>query len=218
MKGKENVLADYLSRIAAIQLKPKFLRKSITKLKEGRYSKEEKEKFTEIHDLELPLLIDITRKIVVAKNCLFKILVTFHKKLAHCGAKKLYYTLKDLYFGKNMSRKCQEVVKTCQICQVEKSTKVLYGLKHNYLQSKTLFEVLATDLVGPYETWELTGNFEKDKIWFLTIVDTCSRFTKVFSLYSTTSSNIIDYFLIRFKEVELPRICISDQGRQFVSS
>ena len=117
-----------------------------------------------------------------------------HQYLSSCGSTKLYFTIKGYFYSKNLSREFHKVVSKCFDYQIEKQTPVKYGLIHKSLQSASPLETIATDIVGNYKANEIKGELSKENVWFLTIFDTCTRFTKVYLLYEITSNKVIKYF------------------------
>ena len=123
---------------------------------------------------------------------------------SHLGIEKTTAKAKEIVFWPNMIKEVTDSIKNCSTC-----------IRHqNSLQRETL---LNKDLAErPFEIVS-ADFFQFSSKQYLLIVDSFSKFPELFTMDSTISSKIIDYFKSVFARHGKPDILYTDNGPQFVS-
>ncbi|KAF0985836.1 hypothetical protein HZS_215 [Henneguya salminicola] len=125
--------------------------------------------------------------------------------------------VKDYLSISGLHKKCYMISKGCNKCLENKTFNPHKGKVEGGLYSKKPFEIISTDIVGPYEGRHFS-NAPADKIWILTISDICTRYSLATSLLKPDAEHICaslkKYW---FSNYELPIKIISDQGRPYMS-
>lgn len=136
-----------------------------------------------------------------------------HALSNHPGWKETYRAVRQRYYWKGQKNDVRLYVGACHVCAC---TKPLNSRPNDPMQPRTPrqpWEVISVDLMGPYPR---TG---KGKSYILVATDCFSRWTEAYPLGTATSKTIIETlereFFTRFG---YPRVCLSDNGPQFVSN
>lgn len=109
----------------------------------------------------------------------------------------------------------------CQECQVFKTTHKQYGSLKGHLTSPAPFEIIACDIVGPYDfIMDKSSDEEPDEYrYILSIIDLFSRWVELVPLRSISALEITVAvecaWLCRFS---VPSSIITDNGMQFLST
>ena len=86
------------------------------------------------------------------------------------------------------------------------------------LSSDKLFDFIASDIVGPYNTQDFLCEEFKEKFYIVTFIDIFSRWTEVDILFNIRSSDIINSFQNEcVSKNGKPRQLHTDQGKQYIS-
>lgn len=113
---------------------------------------------------------------------------------------------------------CDEITRSCELCQLYKSNHSKYSLVEGGLSSDKLFDFIASDIVGPYNTQDFLCEEFKEKFYIVTFIDIFSRWTEVDILFNIRSSDIINSFQNKWiSKNGKPRHFHTDQGRQYIS-
>ena len=199
-KGKENIAADYLSRINNLETEPSQDKNSIIEEIKKRYNcinggiilktPEEEEEFINYS----------------------------HIKLLHPGIKKHLHTIKSLVNIKNIKRKIARVNAKCRICNTSKHFKVEKIKTSGRYESNNLFEKIAIDLKGPIRSDKYQCNLSTNFFYLLVMIDAYSRYVEVAVLKRIRSKDIINAIKKHWLDKHpSPKELLSDQGRQFIS-
>lgn len=194
IEGKHNNGSDFLSRCYAFEA-------------------------TEIQNNELIKIIKVLKENVRIGNrfLILQDLRRIHEVLGHPGANKLSQTIKGT-IGKGIYSLCSYICKRCKKCQLNKDYHPFYGIVSGNLAGNRPNEKIATDIIGPFESKEFRTNFTTQKFWILTIIDTFSKYTKVFPITTLESKNACSIFRKEWIDKEgKPQCIISDQGRTYIS-
>lgn len=227
VRGKNNVVADAISRIPSISLldicKPSsddWYIRLLEKVKNGR----EKSNRYKIHEDELYLKISAKRnrftnlvwKLVVPEGDRLKILEECHDdpKSAHLGVHKTVNRVSDRYYWPGLAQDVKSYVKNCQICKMSKTgNSKPYGLFGKYRRVDYPWQMLAADILGP---------FPRSKGGFTHLLVVCDWFTKLpclIPLRKATAKNVVKSIESKvLHEYGIPESIVMDNGSQFSRS
>ena len=124
---------------------------------------------------------------------------------AHQGSEKMKLRAKGVVFWAGINNDIDEMVKSCTICQANKS-------------SNTKETLIPHDV--PRRPWYKLGAdlFHLDNDTYLLLADYGSKFPIVRKLPNTTSKSVINNLKVIFSEQGIPEILISDNGPQFAAA
>lgn len=152
-------------------------------------------------------------KFVVPESMIFQLIRIYHDDMAHCGLEKTYQGLFKNYWFTSMRRKIKAYIDNCVVCLV---TNTASNVNEGELQiTPTVekpFEIVHTDHFGPLV------KSEKGFKHILILIDSCTRFTWLFPVKSTSSREVIEKFTPIFDMCGNPRQIISDRGTAFSST
>jgi len=239
--GKENIIADVLSRISYENINGKVVKiASITVLE----NTELKNKIENVHTIQRS--DECLKKIITQlESCgsqqsnkeklyngvlfhyskydnIYKIYIPeilqsqqatlYHEKLGHFGFWKTFKAMTQFYYWKNMRKTVKIVVQTCVICQKSKvPNQTSTGIMKSIIPLNQN-ELLAVDLFGPLPT-SIAG-----VKYIFVILNVFTKYIKLYKLKKPTTRAIIgklknDYFI----RVRKPERILSDNGTQFRS-
>jgi transposase InsO family protein len=132
----------------------------------------------------------------------------------HQGVFKTTERIKLKYDWPTMSKDVKKYVGCCEICKASKSIhQRMRPPMGSQKQASQPWETIAIDLIGPI-TRSKSGNTV-----ILSIVDVFSKFAVIFPLKKAVTKPIINFLEnFIFLTFNVPRILISDNGKQFTSN
>ncbi|KRH92392.1 transposable element, partial [Pseudoloma neurophilia] len=205
VSAEENQMADALSRSANLNVPKKLQTPFLANVLKQKYK-------AEIFD-------DINVKIYIPKQTTASFLKDTHEYLGHPGINKMYETITLSYKIDGLKEKITQLISSCEQCQKNKTHpygnlgKVSGNLGHT-----ERWEKIGMDIFGPIDVQYFKTQSEKTKVWVLTIVDLCTRYTRIIPLWDTASIKIIqalkNNWLSLYKN---PIICVTDNGSSFTS-
>lgn len=219
ISGKDNVVADQLSRIEAISVL------DFDKVAEGQENDEElnqllKNKTSSLKLISYPLssgkhLWCDTSNLNIIKPFIPKTfrLQFFHQihDMAHPGVRATVKLLTSKYVWPGIKKDVTKWTQACIPCQrnkVNKHTKAPIGI---YKEPDERFTTVNIDIVGPLPP---SDGF----LYCLTMIDRFTNWMEVVPMYDctaeTVAKNFYNQWVTRFGT---PALIISDQGRQFES-
>jgi transposase InsO family protein len=140
-----------------------------------------------------------------------------HCYYGHPGRTALYRTIKGVIKIKNLKNKIDESVSTCELCQLNKRSSTKFGEVRGFAHSEEPFDLIASDIVGPFNTDEFVVRKDISKFWILTIIDVHSRFSKVFLISDISTKSVVKGISQWIETFKNPKRIITDQGRCYVS-
>lgn len=154
-------------------------------------------------------------KIVVPSGNRLDVLKMFHDDATggHFGLYKTLHRVSELYYWPKMRQSVYNYVRRCKICASCKSSNLPQsGLMGKYRDISFPFQLISTDLLGPYPRSK-NGNQ-----YLLVVVDWFTKFVLVHPMSKATSRAIVTFlennvFLI----FGAPQIIAADNGPQFTS-
>jgi hypothetical protein len=112
--------------------------------------------------------------------------------LSHPGYSKLYCTLKEIVYWRNMKRDVQEFTNGCSICQKYKISKEFESGFDTSEQKNRPFEHIGIDTVGPLPISRDGQGVEYRHV--LTIIDYCTRLVELCPLSNLNSIEVASKF------------------------
>lgn len=217
--GKHNVIADGLSRLPAIhvltraQARQLYQEPNTETEYESHYatSNNDWEDFKDDidHFYKKPNLITVTTK--AQKNSLLRL---YHdsKIGGHQGSTKTYQRIKRMYTWPNMKREIENYVKSCNLCQLNKSGKSTKMQMMIVTPASYPFEKIYLDIVGPLPISEQGNKY------ILTIMDDLSRYMNAYAIPDQEATTISHTFISQIlNHHKTPKIILTDQGTNFTS-
>ena len=146
-------------------------------------------------------LITLGDRILVPKGARKDILRSLH--ISHMGRNKTNALAKSLYYWKHMARDIEQLVESCDKCQIHSS----------FQQKETLKQTFAE---GPMDmnSADLMSHAGKN---YLVHADRFSNFLWIYQLRTTDVKNVINALWSTFYQMGFPKRLRTDNGPQFIS-
>ncbi|KAG0441142.1 Transposon Tf2-8 polyprotein [Dictyocoela muelleri] len=221
IEGKKNVLADTLSRITLMNTKNQAQYWNFSKLIKMQKDDCSASQLSDNQDKTKTIkgiLTDERNRIIIPQNYLKGLLLKLHSDLAHPGSKKLYKTLNDYVYARNLKAEVEKITYECLECQRNKGLNKKYGKYTGSLFSEVPFEYISSDIFGPIKTLHFETEYSKEYFYLLTITDIYSRFTRVFDIEDIKTETIISQFKKWLELYHTPKKILTDLGRQYISN
>ena len=237
VKGEENKCADFLSRVhymqesteecldqyplesqivARHQKGDQKIAQILQSLREGKES--EKHRLEQVWGNQI--VKTANNRILVPESLQNHVLEWMHHMLNHPGYAKMYLTLKEIAYWKNMKRDIYNRTRRCRICSRYKSPSKDYGKIQGELSIEEPWATVAVDIYGPIESVgeEEEASDDSQKTYIVSMIDCSTRwpeFAVTRDISAATVSGIVDrVWLCRYPR---PGTIITDQGGQFLS-
>ena len=164
-----------------------------------------------MHEHDVPNLGTVSR-IVVPLRFRPLVLNLAHKHSGHLGIAKVRALLAPLYTWPGIHRDVRAHCLSCTACQTAKRG-VPSAAPYQCMPILTEpFEKLATDIVGPFP------RSSQGYKYLLTTICLASKYPDVVPLKDMSAVSVAEALVEIFSRTGLPRVLLSDQGSQFVSS
>ncbi len=145
-----------------------------------------------------------------------------HCSFQHPGISKLYHTLIDDVYWPKMHQDIVSFTNSCLICGRNKNINKQYGELQGHLTSQIPFTHVAVDVYGPIEFRHLEDDDmesspDREYTCILSIIDMCTRWVELIPLPNTTGAAVAkafdDNWLCRYPK---PLAVTSDNGTNFI--
>ncbi|CAB0044371.1 unnamed protein product, partial [Trichogramma brassicae] len=234
--GRENVLADVLSRIPNLNenqeegpaIYPILARKPdkniMRSLRDVKKHQEE-----DAHLQRLQKKTDDKRiirndegiyqyqtkdgiKVYLPRNLLRELITEIHQLYGHVGPRKVTAMISEDFYWPNLIKQVSKILKTCDSCQRNKvCTQPINGPTQPMLPTRPN-ELLSIDFIGPFPAGI------RDYRYVLVTIDVFTKLTQLYPIVNATChitfNRIVDDYFKRFGKVEKIQ---SDRGSQFTS-
>lgn len=237
ISGKENIVADTLTRYPRNNEERAEPKISINVMKETQYSPELSKSLKELAKLQqsddqLTRIIKLNNEHVTKKNNITfsrnstehnwrivipnqitrKLTKETHEIMGHPGRYKTYQALQETCTFKNMHKITAEIVKNCDICQRSKPVNFNTAGPTRSHKPTTPFDTVSIDLMGPLPTGRGGTHY------VLALLDTFSKYIRLYALKNATTKAILnrlehDYITTTGK----PQSVLTDNGTQFTT-
>lgn len=230
ISGKNNVVADFLSRIenchvekddleiSVVELKALItLQKTDEELKKLIERPSNKSKVQLLH-VNLPVTneklwcetsININRP-YVPESLRQPIFNRLHS-LSHPGIRASRKLIASKYFWPKMNQDIANWARSCVPCQKSKISRHIKSMHENIKVPAGRFEHIHMDIVGPLPV-------SKDCAYLLTIVDRFTRWPEAYPIRETSAQTIAQHFVSQYvSRFGVPLTLTTDQGSQFES-
>jgi hypothetical protein len=153
--------------------------------------------------------------VVIPKSKAQHIIWRYHDSVFanHPGWKETYRAVRQRFYWKGQKNDVRQYVGACHVCAC---TKPLNARSDDPISTRTPrqpWEVISIDLMGPYP------RTSRGKSYILVATDCFSRWTEAYPLGTATTKTITETLEREFfSRFGYPRVCLSDNGPQFVSN
>lgn len=135
------------------------------------------------------------------------LILKYHKQ-GHFGSAQVFNLLfYDGHLWRGMRRRIEEVLDECEVCKLSNKSRPKHN-KMSYLLSENPMDFITVDLAGP---------MQGDERYQYMLVVTCvrTRFVILRALEGKTALEVCEKLLSICADFGLPKIVLSDQGKEF---
>lgn len=127
-------------------------------------------------------------------------------------------TIREYLDIKSIVKHVKKLREECLLCQTSQAGKHNYGMLTGRLETEIPMTRIATDIYGPVPTSNFPGNHEHNKFWIVTVIDRCTRWTRLRVVYDITPETVIKVIKIWLERNPTPLAIQTYQGKQYMSS
>lgn len=223
IKGKENVVADALTRDESFGTRGKKklqIGVNIFKNKEGVFSE------NEVKTDQSKISIEKFRKCIklgdiyikkmgedelyyISQELTIKIMKILHEKYGHGGVRKTWMIFRENYYSETDLSIAKRVISTCKICQIYKYKNFINQNVPRNIKVERKLQTICIDFIG-----ELIVTRRENRYIFI-VIDFFSKYVKLFATKTTKVQDIIKNLNAYYNEVGKPETCILDNATYF---
>ncbi len=163
----------------------------------------------------IEIFLDKEKRLYIPKSLCDQLISLTHSYLAHPGINRAYKTLHKYIFIPKLKDKIKVFTSKCHECQINKTHGGEKASSQGSLHQVNFNDVVATDIVGPYDTREFRDGGEK--YFIISFIDMHSRTIKLSPVKHITSKEIVDGIKKWIENFGYPKCILSDQGKQYTS-
>ncbi|WUR04570.1 endonuclease [Vairimorpha necatrix] len=203
--GKENVIADNLSRCFAIT------EEETPKIKEYIASLQRAS-----HYRDGEYLLDSKGRIILKDAETKMFLKNNHVLFGHRGITTMYNNLKNIVYVKNVIQNLKDIISKCETCKRYKPRNNGIETKGPHISANHKFEKISSDIFGPFKLNDYIHKGKKEAGYILSITDIYSRFTRLYFYYNVGANKVIEALTQWERDYGKPKQIISDNGKQYI--
>ena len=222
--GKQNVGADFLSRLNAIQCRNTTYEFDVPSI----FSEQQKDSSITtmiqkgqavIKEIENhKLYFDLKNRLIVPLALHNATLKRLHMFLQHPGSSSLYEVIRKYIFIPKLEDRIQIINRKCNVCQKNKIFRSNQGKTSGFPFSRIPFEFVSSDIVGPIKTINFQSPKRKKHFYFISCSDLCTRWTIVKVIWDITADTVVKNFRKNWcNAFGFPQRFLSDRGTQYES-
>lgn len=227
VKGRDNVVADAISRFPMIDLlkicsnsSDSWYNKILNEVKLGicrsRHYKLIDNKLYYNPQTNRKRLTNWNWKLVIPEEDRNVVIKECHDdpKSAHLGTQKTIDRVSDRYHWPGMSRNIKQYVSECTVCKMSKpNNQRPFGLYGKYREAINPWQLISMDILGPF------CRSKKGNTSLLVVSDWFTKYPCLIPLRTATAKKVVEAVENRiFLEFGVPETVIMDNGGQFAKS
>ncbi|KAG0438648.1 Transposon Tf2-11 polyprotein, partial [Dictyocoela muelleri] len=153
------------------------------------------------------------------KHKIIKSLEKLHVDLQHPGISKFMKTIENYVKLRGLKKVVSKLCKECQTCNREKDLFHNFGKVTSEFNTSKTNEIIGIDIKCPVNGSHFATSQRYTQFYILVMIDIFSRYTQIDIISDINSSTISNSFEKTWINVfGPPKKCLSDNGRQFISS
>ncbi|KAG0420430.1 hypothetical protein EQH57_0147 [Dictyocoela roeselum] len=152
------------------------------------------------------------------KRGTFQTIAKIHNFLLHPGYSMLKETLSEFMDTSKFNKVIRDICTNCLDCQREKTS--YYRTSNISILPKIpeLYEEISIDIKGPVKAIHFKTSQKIGSFYILAICEFISKYTEIAIIADISSKTIVEATeKIYLKKHKTPKVCRSDNGRQFIS-
>lgn len=137
--------------------------------------------------------------------------------MGHPGIQRWYRSIHPWFYTKNLKLIIETFRKDCITCQRYSSALPRYGRIGGSLQTNEPLKHLASDILGPLDSFHFKGETESHKFYIITIIDRCTRWIDLKITRRITQKQVRQALEQWISKRGKPTDILTDNGTQYVS-